>query len=93
MLVAGTEGVEAAATAGADSAQKTHMDITVIDHGRFAFVEFPDMDAAEDRPVVQGVHVVQLLPSGLSGRAGLFPTINQALQVGLQRTITLPKKR
>ncbi len=56
-------------------------DVTIIDQGRFAFLEFDDKDETDDRPVINGVHVVQALPSSLAGRAEVFSDLDASLQV------------
>ena len=60
------------------------MDVTVIDQGSFAFMEFDDMqDAPPDGPVISGIQAVQILPSNLACRALHFPAIDATQQVGL----------
>ena len=59
------------------------MDVTVIDQGSFAFMEFDVQDAHPDGPVISGVQALQILPSSLACRALHFPAIDAALQVRL----------
>ncbi len=58
-------------------------DVTIIDQGRFAFVEFDVKNETNDGPVINGVHVVQALPSSLAGRAEVFSALDASLQVSL----------
>lgn len=59
-------------------------DMTVIDQGSFAFMEFADVqdDAPPDGPVISGVQALQILPSTLACRALHFPAIDATQQVG-----------
>ena len=58
------------------------MDLTIIDQGRFAFLEFEEQHTnPSDRPVIAGIHALQILPTSLAGRSLHFPPMNAALQV------------
>ena len=80
---AGAEDVQERLLQELHSTTDTAMDVTVIDQGSFAFMEFEDgQDAPQDGPVISGVQALQILPSTLACRAVHFPAIDATQQVG-----------
>ena len=52
-------------------------EITIIDQGSFAFLEFEGLDASPDQPAAAGIHVLQILPTSLVSRATHFLPLTQ----------------
>ncbi len=80
MLGAGLQSAVEKLAAGAEE-KASAMGITILDQGRFAFLEFEDPDTASDGPAVSGIHVLQILPTSLACQATYFPVLNPSLQV------------
>ncbi|KAK9842884.1 hypothetical protein WJX74_003872 [Apatococcus lobatus] len=77
----GTEDAKVRAGLGLLKPAAGQMDVTIIDQGRFFFLEFDGEHVPTDRPVISGVGALQILPSSLACRSLHFPAINSALQV------------
>ena len=77
---AGTESAHEKQTANRGH-NANPMEITIIDHGRFAFLEFEGLDASPDRPAIAGIHVLQVVPTSLASRATFFPALDPTMQV------------
>ena len=82
-LQAGAEDAQEKLLAELHATADAPMDVTVIDQGSFAFMEFNVQDAHPDGPVISGVQALQILPSSLACRALHLPTIDATLQVRL----------
>ena len=79
--LAGAENVSEKLAADQHGDTAKAMDSTIIDQGRFTFLKFEDLDPGDDNPVIAGIHVLQILPTSLAGRAKIFPPLDLSLQV------------
>ena len=62
-------------------------DTLVLDMGEFLFEDFGQAELGLDQhagnAILKGINLMQILPGGLSKRAGFFPALGNSCQVGL----------